>query len=347
MKAKRVPGHSAERGRGFAARHIARQLLWSCRVTISSIIVAVSVGGLASGKTEQLQLPPVVSQTLDKIYSGDMAGALDDARRIEQDTPAHPIGYLLEAEARWWRIWCTTAEFKYGMVNTHRRAKLAADRDYFDLAAKVSSLAEANIQQHETAEMQFYAGMGEALAARLYGLRGEGRNTARTGVRARQHLLRALELDADFADADFGLGLYDYYVDTLSAALKMLRFFMGIPGGSKEDGIRRLERAINEGVLTPPEARFYLAIDLHAYDKQYERALKIITPLAEKYPSNPIFQLAQGDLFGKLGRREQAVERYQAAAAAPMSDAECEQQIQRLARAALAAQGADAKPPNP
>ena len=346
MKATRVLRRSGERDHGFGPSRIAHNLLWSHRAAILSIIVSVSGGGLASAKTEQLQVRPAAQKTLDKIYSGDLAGALDDARRIEQDSPEHPIGYLLEAEAMWWRIWCTTAEFKYGMVNTHRRAKLAPDRHYFDLAAKVSSLAEANIQQHETAEMQFYAGMGEALAARLYGLRGEGRNTARTGVRARQHLLRALELEPDFADADFGLGLYDYYVDTLSAALKVLRFFMGIPGGSKEDGIRRLERAINEGVLTPPEARFYLAIDLHAYDKQYERALKIITPLAEKYPSNPIFQLAQGDLFGKLGRREQAVARYQAAAA-PMSDAECEQQIQRLARAALAAQGADAKPPNP
>jgi tetratricopeptide (TPR) repeat protein len=290
---------------------------------------------------EKLSVPPAVRPALEKIYSGDIAGALDDAVRIEQDSPEQPIGYILEAEAMWWRIWCTTAEFKYGMVNTHKRPKLAADRHYFDLAAKATSLAEAQIRQQETAEMQFYAGMGEALTARLYGLRGEGRNTAHAGVRAREHLLRALALDRDFADADFGLGLYDYYVDTLSAALKVLRFFMGIPGGSKEEGIRLLQQAIDDGVLTPQEARFYLAINLHAYDKQYERALKVIAPLVEKYPSNPIFQLAQGDLFGKLGRKEQAVERYRAAAAAPMSDPECAKHVQELARTALAAAGAE------
>jgi len=43
------------------------------------------------------------------------------------------------------------------------------------------SLAEAQIKQNESAEMQFYAGMAEASAARLYGLRGENRNTARSG----------------------------------------------------------------------------------------------------------------------------------------------------------------------
>src|SRR5216683_1969963 len=162
--------------------------------------------------------------------------AREDAARLEQERPEHPLGYLLEADAMWWKIWCTSAEFKYGMTFPRHRAKLAADRRYLELAAKVSSLAEAQIAEHETPEMQFYAGMGNALAARLYGLRGEGRNTARAGVRAREHLLRATALDPRLADADFGLGLYIYYIDTLSAAARILRFFMGIPGGSKRDG---------------------------------------------------------------------------------------------------------------
>ena len=63
--------------------------------------------------------------------------------------------------------------------------------------------------------------MGDALAARLYGLRGEARSTARFGVRAREDLLRAIALDPSLADADFGLGLYNYYADTLSAAARV------------------------------------------------------------------------------------------------------------------------------
>jgi tetratricopeptide (TPR) repeat protein len=342
MRRNRGQGLHRKSGGKTAALQTRQTLLARWPLLILAMAIGfLAMSGAALARTEKLTVAPAVLATLDKIYSGDIAGATEDAVRLEQESPEHPIGYLLEAEAMWWRIWCTTAEFKWGMTNTHHRAKLAADRHYFDLAAKVTSLAEAQIRQHESAEMQFYAGMGEALAARLYGLRGEGRNTARPGVRAREHLLRALALDPDFADADFGLGLYNYYVDTLSGALKVLRFFMGIPGGSKEDGIRRLQRAIENGILTPPEASFYLAINLHAYDHRYERALQVITPLVEKYPSNPIFQLAQGDLFAKLGRKEQAIERYRAAAAAPMSDPECSEHIQELARASLAAVGAD------
>jgi tetratricopeptide (TPR) repeat protein len=305
------------------------------------------LGFTAFARAEKLTLSPAAQQTLDKIYSGDTSGALDSALRLEQQDPDHPIGYLLEAEAVWWRIWCTTAEFKYGMTYPRHRAKLQADRHYFDLAAKVSSLAEARLRQQKTAEMEFYAGMGDALAARLYGLRGEGRNTARTAVRAREHFLRALALDPDFADADFGVGLYDYYVDTLSTLARVLRFFMGIPGGSKSEGIRRLQRAIEEGVLTPTEARFYLAINLHNYDQQFERALSVITPLVDKYPSNPVFQLVMGDLLAKLNRKEQAALCYRAAAADPVSDPECATHIQELVRASLAALGVAAEADTP
>jgi tetratricopeptide (TPR) repeat protein len=308
---------------------------------LSAISLCGAVLFCAPVRADKLRLTPETLAVADQIYSGDLEGGRVAALRLQEEQPDHPIGYLLEAEALWWKIWCSSAEFKYGMTYPRHRAKLAADRHYLELAAKASSLAEAKIAQHDSAEMQFYAGMGDALASRLYGLRGEGRNTARAGVRARDHLLRAVAMNAELADADLGLGLYNYYIDTLSAAARVLRFFMGIPGGSKKDGIRQLQHAIEEGVLVPAEARFYLAINLHNYDQQYERALEIIGPLVEKYPSNALFQLARGDLFAKLGRKEQARECYRAAGAAALNDPECRRHVQELVEASLAALGGD------
>src|SRR5260370_23261649 len=126
----------------------------------------------------------------------------------------------------WWKIWCRSAEFKYGMTFPRHRAKLAADRRYLELAAKASSLAEAQIAEHETPEMQFYAGMGDALAARLYGLRGEGRNTARAGVRAREHLLRATALHPQPADATSRLAFYTHYIHPFSPPPPTPLFFL-------------------------------------------------------------------------------------------------------------------------
>ena len=287
----------------------------------------------------KLALPPETPAILYKIYSFDIQEAVEAAKRMEQERPDQPLGYLLEAEALWWRIWCASADFKYGMTDARRRAKYGADRRYFELAAKASSLAEAQSKQHETAEMQFYAGMADAAAARLYALRGENRNAARAGVRARDHFIRAKALDTSLADANMGLGLYNYYVDTLSAVARVLRFFMGIPGGSKQEGVRLLEQAIADGVLTPDLARFYLALNLHRYDQQYEKALSVISPLAEKYPANPLFQLARGDLYAKLGRKENALSCYRAAGALAVPDAECHSRVRELVRVSVEALG--------
>ena len=182
---------------------------------------------------------------------------------------------------------------------------------------------------------------------RLYGLRWEKGPAARAGVRAREHLLRALALDPALADAELGLGLYNYYVDALSGIAKLLRFFMGIPGGSKKNGFKQLERAMTQGTLARAEARFYLAKNLRNYDRDYARTLTVLAPLTEHYPANPFFALLRGDLNAKLARNEGAALWYRKAAALPLRDAACHQRIQELVAAGLAALGPQSAPPAP
>jgi tetratricopeptide (TPR) repeat protein len=290
----------------------------------------------ASGK---LALSANTQAILDDIYSGRRDVALEEIHELERLQPDSPLGYLLEAEADWWEIWLASAEFKYGMTWARHREKSAADARYFELTSKAYVLAETNVQQRDTGEMHLYAGLADALAGRLYGLRGETRATARAGVRARENFLKALALDPSLSDAYLGLGLYNYYVDTLSTVARVLRFFMGIPGGSKEEGIRQLQQAIREGQLTPALARFYLALNLHMFDQKYEEALQVITPLVEKYPENPIFQLARGDLYAKLGRKDLAEASYRAAAedVQRVPEAECRERVTALIKESLAA----------
>jgi tetratricopeptide (TPR) repeat protein len=308
--------------------------------SLSIVLVLLSAPfGVFPEPHGRLSLPPNISTILDHIYSGRRDLALPEIHELEQQAPEDPLGYLLEAESDWWRIWCSAADFKYGMTMARHLDKRPAEQHYLDLTTKAYSLAEASLRRHDSAEMRLYAGLADALATRLYALRGEYRTGARTGVRARQNFLAALSLDPSLADADSGLGLYNYYVDTLSAIAKVLRFFMGIPGGTKEEGIRQLKIGISEGQLSPPVARFYLAVNLHNYDQRYEEALQIIGPLVDQYPENPLFQLARGDLYAKLGRKQLAEGSYRAAEAAipRVPEAECRAKIAQLVRQSLAA----------
>ena len=314
------------------------------RIAASPVLVVVFVVGSMGAASiarvpagSVLELPSATPAILDNIYSGRTDIATTQAKQLQGQYPENPLGYLLEAEALWWKIWCASAEFKYGMTMARHREKLEADQPYLDLTAKAYKLAEESIRKHDSGEMRLYAGMADGLAARLYGLRGEARASARAGVRARENFLKALALDPTLVDAYMGLGLYNYYVDTLSGLARVLRFFMGIPGGSKQEGIRQLQRAISEGQLSPALARFYLALDLHNYDQKFEEALEVIGPLVEKYPENPAFQLMQGDLYAKLQREAQAEACYQAAAAAAarLRDVDCRKKIDALVKESL------------
>ncbi|HUN63437.1 MAG TPA: hypothetical protein VMU53_15680 [Candidatus Sulfotelmatobacter sp.] len=296
-------------------------------------------GGALAKPAGKLLLPPNTGQILDHIYSGRSDLALPQIRQLEQQAPDDPLGYLLEAEVEWWRIWCESAEFKYGMTMARHHEKAPTDQPYLELTTKAYTLAENSLRQHNSGEMHLYAAMADALAARLYAMRSEYRAAARAGVRARSNFQQAIELDPTLDDAYTGLGLYNYYVDTLSVLAKAMRFLMGLPGGTKEEGIRQLYRGMEYGQLSVQVACFYLAMNLLNYDQKYEEALRVITPMAEKYPGNPLFQLMRGDLNAKLGRKPPAETYYHAADAAAnaVPDPDCRAKMKRLAQQSLEA----------
>jgi hypothetical protein len=279
------------------------------------------------------------------MYSGKPDQAIVLARNLEAARPQHPLGYLIEADVLWWKIYCKWLERKYNTIDSwsHQRPPQPDDNAYLALADKVTRLAEADIAKKDTAEMELYAGLGYASRARLVGLRYEKMATAHAGVEGRKHLLRCLELDPDMADADLGLGLYNYYVDTLSAMAKVLRFFMGIPGGDKRVGLRQLETAATKGELTQTEARYNMAKSLRNYDRDYARAAAAASPLTTEFAENPLFLLIAGDIAAKLGQNDEAAMRFRAAADAPMEDATCAERVQQIAREALAALAGPAK----
>ncbi|HVB87290.1 MAG TPA: hypothetical protein VNK23_11580 [Candidatus Dormibacteraeota bacterium] len=302
-----------------------------------SIVLATTAMALTSGAARAAEpaLPPQAAQALDEIYGGNPDAGIVTARSLEEAEPRNPLGYTIEAEGMWWKIYCESCEIQWGMVDAWKGGKGREADAYLALAAKVIKLSNDRLSKSDTAAMHLYAGIGWALEARLYGLRGDHRKTAHAGVQARAECLRALRLDPGMADAEVGVGLYNYYVDTLSPMLKVLRIFMGIPGGSKKDGFRQLQNGIDHGVLLPVDARFYLAKDLRTYDHQYQQALTFAEPLAVRYPHNPIFLSLVGNLNAELGRKETAGKYFEAALSAPLGNAACDERVRKIASSFL------------
>jgi len=293
--------------RGGTGRIFVRARLASPELLAFALVFACAFAAPAAC-AGGITLPPEAAQALEKMYGGDPDGAIALLHTYEESHPDEPLPYTIEAEARWWKIFCDAAEIKWGMVDSQKRGKRPDDESYLVLADRVIRLAQARIAHQDTSENHLYAGIGFALKTRLYGLRNENRTAAHNGVAARTEFLRALELDPDNADATTGLGFYNYYVDTLSTVVKILRFFMGIPGGNKVEGERQIRVGVEHGVLLAVDARFYLARNLRTYEQKYQDALDVAAPLVTRYPQNPVFLLLTGNLNIELGRNAKAAE---------------------------------------
>src|SRR5258708_34499780 len=59
----------------------------------------------------ELTLPPGADAILEHIYSGRNDLAIPEAQTLQHEQPEHPLGYLLEADARWGQIGCLSAGY--------------------------------------------------------------------------------------------------------------------------------------------------------------------------------------------------------------------------------------------
>jgi tetratricopeptide (TPR) repeat protein len=259
------------------------------------------------------QLLEIARQGMHQLMDGDLDGALRHFQDVQRQDPASPLSYLFEADVYWWKIYLTTGNL--------------VDPDVFDVVSKNTSpydgtfmsydqecirRAEARIKANQdVARNLLYEGMAYGLLARFYGLRDNDLPTARAGKKMRSLLLQALQLDPSLTDAYLGLGIYNYFVDTLPTIVKLLRFLIGLPGGSRETGLQQLESVARTGDLASGEAEFYLAKDFsRTSERQYPKSLTLFQDLASKYPDNMLWQLVVGSLEIRMGHEDQGEAMY-------------------------------------
>jgi predicted Zn-dependent protease len=108
-----------------------------------------------------------------------------------------------------------------------------------------------------------------------------------------------------------GIGIYNYFVDTLPGIVKFLSMFIGLPGGSRTEGLQQLQLCAIKGELGRAEAKFYLAKDYtRASEMQYEKSLRLFGELQAEFPHNPLWPMLIGSLDYRLGRPHKGEEIY-------------------------------------
>ena len=246
----------------------------------------------------------IARRGLDLLMNGDPDGAIEVFYDIRRDDPQSPLGYLLEADATWWKIYFATGNLiDPDVFDVVSSSTTPYDSHFESLIHAAINKSEARIRAgQDVARNYLYEGMAYALEARLTGLRGKDLPTARAGKKMRTLLLKALELDPQLTDAYLGVGIYNYFVDTLPTIIKILKFFIGLPSGSRAQGLEQLQNAADHGELTRGEAGFYLAKDFsRGNERQYAKSLELFEKLRDEYPRNPLWTLMVGSLQIRLG----------------------------------------------
>lgn len=227
---------------------------------------------------------PVIAHAYDLILDANF----DELKRVLPATcpPAPAVACRgLEALSLWWQI----------QLDLSNRSLDAAFLQAADRAiADATRMTEAEPQR---AEAWFYLGAAYGVRSQYRVYREERMAAARDGKRIKESLERALALDPSMHDAEFGIGMYRYYAGVAPAVFRFLRFFLLLPGGDREDGLRQLERAATLGVLVKGEAQYQIQILYLWYEHRSKEALALIRQLQAQYPHNPLFHQVEADVL--------------------------------------------------
>lgn len=250
-------------------------------------LVLVCAGVLLAGAAAPTAQPspvaglthaPLLARAYDLVYDADFAGAESELRRACGPAPAQSCA-VIGVAAEWWRIY----------LDIDNRAP---DQAFKARLNRVIASGEQWVSREPgRAEAWFYLGAAYGVRVQYNGQRFEFLAAARDGKRIKNSLEKALALDPGLDDANAGLGLYQYYADVAPSVLKVLRWFLGLPGGDRVKGLAQLRRARDHGVLLKSEAAYQLHLVDLWYENRSAEALEILADLHARYPRNPIFLL--------------------------------------------------------
>ncbi len=240
--------------------------------------------------------PGSVPQVLDLLHQGRFQAAEEEIAAFPDDTPAaRAERSFLNSFASYWRV-------LYDPYNDPLRAR------FEQKLLKAIREGETYLDRSpEDARASLFLGSAHLLRAQLRAAEKKVFPAAYEAKKSRKMLLKSLNASDSGPDSCFGLGTYEYYADQLPAVIKGLRFLLFIPGGDRDLGLRRLERAAGEGSLFRFEARVVL-LTIYSGDKEHlhDDALRHAGLLLDEQDRSVTALHAAGKLNLDLARPDQA-----------------------------------------
>ncbi len=198
--------------------------------------------------------------------------------------PDDPVGYFYKTATDWWHL---AQEFEYPLPDIRKRFLEESEK-----TIAVAKALEASSSDKKTkAHAYLYWGGAEGLRGRWLVTQKEWVNAYFAGKRGARYLKRAVELDPTQYDAYMGLGIYDYFTDTLSGVQAVLAAIL--IRGDRLRGLKELQMAIDKAPHARVEAMTFLIEIYNAEENTPEKALPIARALRKEFPQSPAMHLME------------------------------------------------------
>lgn len=201
-----------------------------------------------------------------------------------QEHPKDPSGYFYKTAADWWQL---AQQFDFVLPEVEKRL----DEDFQQTVAAAKELMDSATDDKTRALAQLYWGGAEGLRGRWLVTQKQWIKAYFLGKSGTHRLRRAVRYDPTLYDAYLGLGIYDYFTDTLPGVQGVLAALF--IHGDKNRGLQELQWAIDKSTHARVEAMFFLIEIYTSEENTPEKALPITRALRQEFPQSPAMHLAE------------------------------------------------------
>jgi tetratricopeptide (TPR) repeat protein len=196
--------------------------------------------------------------------------------------PKDPEGYFYRTATNWWHL---AQEFEYQLPVVQKQFLTDADKTI----AVAHTLHDSTDDPKVRARALLYWGGAEGLRGRWLVTQRQWVSAYFAGKRGARYLRRAIALDPTQYDAYMGLGIYDYFTDTMSGVQAVLAALL--IHGDRVRGLRELQIAIDKSEHARVEAMTFLIEIYNAEEKTPAKALPLARQLHNEFPKSPAMHL--------------------------------------------------------
>ena len=271
-------------------------------MTLPLLLAALLLAPPAQARRVPTSVTPAMDallrQGLDALYRMDFDGAQAANEKAIALDPAYP-------HPRLGRAAIDLVRFSYGSEQSDP-APLA---DFSKHIEDTVSVSEAWLKAHPgDPDALLILGAAHGITGRMAITRHQWLEGFRHGRAAMKSIRLALKLDPEMHDAQLGLGMFDYYVDTIPRFAGWLAKLM--LGGSRERGLREIRIAAEKGDYARTAARLIL-VEIYTEDDfgaaDPKEGLRLMTGIHDQYPDSPMFLSAYAVVLYEAGRTDDAL----------------------------------------